>query len=124
MAEDISSVVSSVLSNPELMEKISGIVKAGHDRPSEETLPDVIAAISSGINKDDDSNTKSEDKTDSSETKNAEKIEEVSKFIPHLQGKSVALLKALKPFMNTKRCDMIDNFLRLGQLSELIKLTR
>lgn len=120
MDGNVNDIVSSVLSNPALMEKISGIVKGTKDGNIDEALPNVVAAISENIN----SKKKAEDKEEE-KTAEASKIADgVSKLDKYTGAKHVALLRSLKPFMSKSRCDMIDNILKFEQLAEVIKLTR
>ena len=120
MDGNVNDIVSSVLSNPALMEKISGIVKGTKDGNIDEALPNVVAAISEGVKKEEKPDGDKEEKV-----AEASKIaDRVSKLDKYTGAKHVALLRSLKPFMSKSRCDMIDNILKFEQLAEVIKLTR
>lgn len=119
MDKDIGNMVSSVLSNPELLNKISDIVKNNKDGDISDALPKVVEAMSG--NKED---IKSEEGAEEKTEEASKKWLDVSKLDKYTQTKNVALLRSLKPFMSKSRCDMIDNILRLEQLAEIVKLTR
>ncbi len=122
MAEgNVNEVLSSVLGNKELMNKISGIISSSKAENKEDALPDVIDAISKEINVSNSSDT-----ADSQDmpSKKEEKSVDVSVFSSHSSKDSAALLRAMKPFLSKERCDMVDNILKFEQLAELVKLTR
>jgi len=116
MDGDIGNMVSSVLSNPELLNKISDIVKGSKDGDISDALPKVVEAMSGSV--------ESNGKSDEGPKENEKKWLDVSKLDKYTQTKNVALLRSLKPFMSKGRCDMIDNILKLEQMAEIIKLTR
>ena len=119
MDKDIGNMVSSVLSNPELLNKISDIVKSSRDGDISDALPKVVEAMSAS--KEESKNYEdAEEKVEEA----SKKWLDVSKLDKYTQTKNVALLRSLKPFMCKSRCDMIDNILRLEQLAEIVKLTR
>ena len=120
MDANVSDMVSSVLSNPELMEKISGIMKGARDTGIDDALPDVVAAISGSLKNDEIPEEKAEKKPLEA-SKILGGVSNIDKFAG---TKHVALLRSLKPFMSKSRCDMIDNILKLEQLAEVVKLTR
>ncbi|MBQ8392495.1 MAG: hypothetical protein IJX51_01870 [Clostridia bacterium] len=124
--ENINDMLSSVLGNEELMNKISSIVKdtGGGD----DALAKVVEVMSKNVgteapqNKNENNDTK-EDATVSAPI-NEEKSKRVS-VLPHKSSKeSVTLLKAIKPFLCKERCEMVDNILKFEQLASIIKLTR
>ena len=47
--ENVNQVLSSVFSNTELMEKISGIIKNKKGESAEDALPEIISAITCGL---------------------------------------------------------------------------
>ena len=122
MAEGhVNEVLSSVLSNEELMNKISGIISSSKSENKEDVLPEVISAMASEIKpKEEGKNAKKGEDVSEKEEKSAD----VSVFPSHSSKDSAALLKAMKPFLSKERCEMVDNLLKFEQLSELIKLTR
>lgn len=122
MAEgNVNEILSSVLGNEELMNKISGIVSSSRSESKEDVLPEVISAMASEINgKMAEDNRKVAEEMSKSEEKSAD----VSVFPSHSSKDSAALLKAIKPFLSKERCDLVDQLLKFEQLSELIKLTR
>ena len=117
MAEgNINEVLSSVFSNPELMEKINGIVKSKNGEKSEDALPDIISAINENIKIP----TQSEEKSEAVNENTAE----ASTVFSRSAKDSAALLRAMKPFLSKERCEMVDNILKFEQLAALVKLTR
>ena len=133
MAEEkgINEMLSSILENGELMEKISGIVKESGS--GEDSLARVVEAIRDSGNTDksesDEPASKESIINDRSEGREKpvfkEKIREsVSHFNTKSSKESAALLRAMKPFLSKERCDMVDNILKLEQLASIVKLTR
>ena len=124
MDKGLESVLSSITSNKELMEKISKTVKSGQGS-QESTLADVISLISPIIS--DKSQDNQEENDDAPHNESAIKSISDSKdsFIESF-GKSItknsALLIALKPYLSKERCQMIDGILRISQLTDIIKL--
>ncbi|MBQ9744857.1 MAG: hypothetical protein IJW19_07015 [Clostridia bacterium] len=123
---NINDMLSSVLGNEELMNKISSIVK--ETGGGDDALAKVVEVMSKNVgteatqNKDEGNDTK--EKTGVNAPTNEEKSERVS-VLPHKSSKeSVTLLKAIKPFLCKERCEMVDNILRFEQLASIIKLTR
>lgn len=122
MAEgNVNEVLSSVLGNKELMDKISGIISSSRSENKEDVLPDVISAMAKEINVKgaDDSKKKPEDVSEIKEN-----AVDVSVFPSHSSKDSATLLRAMKPFLSKERCDMVDNILKFEQLAEIVKLTR
>lgn len=104
------SLLSSVLGNEELMQKISGIASA-HSNNKDEALPEVIDAIASSMGSPSDKNEKEE----------MDKKKDRGRFD---FSKSSRLLLALKPYLSEKRCHMIDSILRVEQIAEFMRVTR
>ena len=115
--ENVSRVLSSVFSNTELMEKISGIVKNKKGESAEDALPEIISAISENVKIPTQGEEKSSEADEGSKDVSAK---------PGFRstGDSSALLCALKPFLNKERRDLVDNILKFEQLAALVKLTR
>ena len=124
MDKNLESVLSSITSNKELMEKISKTVKSGQGS-QESTLADVISLISPMISdKGQDNQDKDEEESHNEPTSNA--LGKVKDSFIDSFGKSItknsALLIALKPYLCKERCQMIDGILRISQLTDIIKL--
>jgi len=114
--ENVNELLSSVFSNTELMEKISGIVKDAGDSNKESMIPSVVSAITESIG----SPKKSRESAEESEKTS----KDVSVLSSHGVKDSAALLRAMKPFLSKERCDMVDNILKFEQLATLVRLTR
>ncbi|MBQ8163223.1 MAG: hypothetical protein IJZ93_02510 [Clostridia bacterium] len=106
--DNFENILSSVMGNEELMGRISKIVNDHKGEGENAALSDVIAEINSSLEK--------EQKADTPTAK----TEASSPF----SSKNHDLLCALKPFMSEKRRNMIDNILKLQQMSEIMKLTK
>ena len=105
---DLSALLGELLANKELMEKIgeiAGTAKSTEQAPTPDTilqnadimskLPEVMSVITPLIN--------GEAKSDSND------------------GKRLALLYALKPYLSPKRCEAIDYIARMSKLSQTFK---
>ncbi len=104
------STLSSIMGNEALMSKISSIMSS-HNGNRDESLPEVIEAISSSLG---------DDKNQENDEKSQKSVESVSKKATSKD----ALLVALRPYLSDKRAKMIDQLLKLEQIAEIIKLTR
>ena len=124
MENSIEGVLSSVMGNEELMNKIREAVKgSGEDTAS--SLGDVISLITPVLNEDKNSskNFESTTTTDSSEV--SIKGSELGSFLSsfsHTIEKNTGLLIALKPYLSKERCQMIDSVVKISRLSEALKL--
>ena len=134
---NFEDILSSVMSDGDLMNKISGIVKSNKSGDVATSLPDVIAALSPILNGDAKGNTESTEKSnhEDNKPKDAENIEnttaEVFKknsgnILSMLSGsgRSSKLLLALKPYVSKERRDMIDTIVRVSQIADIIKTVR
>ena len=110
---NFDALLSSVLGNEELMGKISSIMSS-HNGNQDESLPEVINAVSSTLGIKSDDMTKKQDE--------AIPISNV-KGIPDF-SRNTRLLSALRPYLSEKRAQMVDSILKLEQLAEIMKLTR
>lgn len=115
---DFEDIISSITSNPDIMSKISEIAKSKGD--GTDPLPDVMAAIAPLMNSKKSEN----DKKDGEEE--AEKIPAsvINSLAGGTAGSSASLLKALKPFVNSERKDLIDKITRISGIAELVKKVR
>ena len=131
MSNSIDSVLSSVMGNEELMNKIRDTVKSKNGDTTS-SLEEVISLIAPTLN-----NTQNEDKKESStdtvqvESKKADtsdtsiKEREISSFLStfsHTISRNTGLLIALKPYLNNERCQMIDGVVKISKLAEVLKL--
>ncbi len=115
--ENVNQVLSSVFSNTELMEKISGIIKNKKGESAEDALPEIISAISENV--------KTPTHGDEKSPEADESLKDASvKPRSRSMGDSSALLCALKPFLNKERRELVDNILKFEQLATLVNLTR
>lgn len=119
-SHDISGILGELLSNKELMSKISEI--AGNTKPQEntntETTPTSAVSIDSLLSNPD---------------MMAKLPEVISAIKPLMSGtksdekkspqfdKRMGLLMAMKPYLSPKRCEAIDYIVRMSKLSETVK---
>ena len=124
--KSVNDILSSVLENKELMNKISGIVSENKSENKEDALPDIIAAISQSMNKDAEKSAARDEIIDTGSKKTEEKVGSVSSVLSKVKGnrESAALLRAMKPFLSKERCELVDNILKLEQLVSLIDTVR
>ena len=126
LPEGLSDTLASILSNPELMSKISGILDSGSQDdnavPKESEpptgnsignalsdpalmakLPEVISVLRPML-------------------ENGEKKGEPPKSGGSSAGnKRMALLYALKPYLSPRRCEAIEYFARISKMGDMIK---
>lgn len=117
---DLSGVLGELLSNKELMSKISEI--AGNSKAQESITADAAPASSMGI-----------DSLFSNPDIMAKLPEVISVIKPLMSGgkseekkspsfdKRMGLLMAMKPYLSPKRCEAIDYIARMSKLSETVK---
>lgn len=119
---NLSDILAGLTSNPELMEKISGIV-GGASTPQDTTssqpnanigdvlanpdlmakLPEVMAVLRPMLNNQ------------------PEKASPPKNSTSDAAGRRIALLCALKPYLSHRRCEAIDYFTRMSKMGDLIK---
>lgn len=128
MENSIDSVLSSVMGNEELMNKIRATVK-GNGGDTASSLEDVISLIAPALNAD-----KSNGNTDTEQGKNEadyksdeinsseREINSLLSSFSHTISKNTGLLIALKPYLNKDRCQMIDGVVKISRLAEALKL--
>lgn len=144
---DISEILNSVASNPDLLNKISNVVKdEGNDMSK--SLSEVIALISDAQkennddpSQDNDNGNEVDKKSTSSDAKEEATLKGLnldelfsSKEKGGLEGlilslgkgisTSSALLIALKPFLSKSRQDLIEKIINLSKLSSLASLVK
>ena len=122
----VNDILSSILENKELMNKISGIVSENKSGNKEDALPDIIAAISQSMSQSNANENEKDETINTGSEKNAEKSSPVSSVLAKVKGsrESAALLKAMKPFLSKERCELVDNILKFEQLASLIDIVR
>ena len=134
---NFEDILSSVMSDGDLMNKISGIVKSNKSGDVANSLPDVIAALSPILNGDKRENTESTEKSSLEKDKreDSENIENATAEVLKKDsgnilsmlaggGRSSKLLLALKPYVSRERRDMIDTIVRVSQIADIIKTVR
>jgi hypothetical protein len=119
--KSFEEMLSSVTTNPEIMNKISELVDKNKNGEISDTLPDVLSLLSSYM--------KNENKSEEQPVNAEEKIENgdlnVIKMVGSLSNeisKSSKLLLAIKPYLSQGRQEMIGNILKLSSLSSVLNL--
>ncbi len=129
MDNSIDSVLSSVMGNEDLMNKIRDVVKSKNGDTAS-SLEDVISIIAPALNNDqksgvNDANTDTgQGKIDKINEANL-KEREISSFLSsfsHTISRNTGLLIALKPYLSQERCQMIDGVVKISKLAEALKL--
>lgn len=143
---NFEEILSSVMSDGDLMSKISDIVKSNKSGDVASSLPDVIAALSPVLNGNKKEGAESSDKPhfekDGAEASiksgngNDEKENVAEAFMKSGKdstnilsllasgGRSCKLLLALKPYVSRERKEMIDTIVRVSQIADIIKTVR
>lgn len=121
----LEGVLSSILENDDLMNKISGILSS-HEGDTNASLPDVIGLLSStmGINQGDDAGKSSPPPNESSEKRDEGTGSHGLESLLSTVSRSSALLCALKPYLSEKRAQMIDSILKIEKITQIMKLVR
>ena len=117
-AGDLSSILSQLMSNKDLMSKISEIASSQQKSEDTDSLPTQSAGIDSLLSNPDI----------------IAKLPEVISVIKPLMSnqqpqkskntsfdKRMGLLMAMKPYLSPKRCEAIDYIARMSKLSETVK---
>ena len=117
-AGDLSSILSQLMSNKDLMSKISEIASSQQKSEDTDSLPTQAAGIDSLLSNPDI----------------IAKLPEVISVIKPLMSnqqpqkskntsfdKRMGLLMAMKPYLSPKRCEAIDYIARMSKLSETVK---
>lgn len=112
---NFESMFAKITSNPELMSKISEVVKNNKSGEISDTLPDVLSLIEPEIGKGDEQQKTS---TEGESQGSLGAIGEISKQI----SKSAPLLLAIKPYLNKSRQDLVENLVKLSSLASVLNL--
>lgn len=128
MNNSIDSVLSTVLGNEDLMNKIRDTVK-GNNGDTSSSLENVISLIAPTLSdaKNDNASSNAEQNEDESRLEEELSIREreISSFFStfsHTISRNTGLLIALKPYLNKERCQMIDGVVKISKLAEALKL--
>ena len=106
----VNDILSSILENKELMNKISGIVSENKSGNKEDALPDIIAAISQSMSQSNANENEKDETINTGSEKNAEGLNisktATSSFIPAKTSR----LRFLSPA--PAKCCILHQFLR------------
>ena len=128
MDNDTLGVLSALLSNPDTMAKIGGVISkytSSENRDNQPQNKDFETKF------DDFSNNEGNDTPISDEESPTEENQENSEIAPIPSSKKVesranendqiALLLAIRPYLSERRRDMIDTFVRLSKMGNIFK---
>ncbi len=121
--EDLSSVIEKIIKNPEfagMVSELKGGERASTEDVSQEMmkkLPDVMNMVSSMFGSS--SEAKAESSAESVVAPVAGDAKPVSPRYD--KGKAEKLLYALKPYLNSGRCEIIDRCLSVMQISDIAR---
>ncbi len=134
---DISSIITKIIQNPEFAEMVSGMKGNGESagdvqREMLENLPGVMSMVSplvSGKSGGDES----EKSGDSGSDNNGDDAKQTMKTVgspakpsgkgsgKYDKGKAEKLMYALKPYLSPERCRIIDRCVSLMQLTDVVE---
>lgn len=120
MDTSIDSVLSSVMGNEDLMNKIKEVVQ-GNAGDTSSSLEDVISLIAPSIKANTNSETTKNDEiidTGAIKNDNNSLISSLGKSI----SKNASLLIALKPYLSKERGQMIDSIVKISKITDTLKL--
>lgn len=131
MENDISSMISKIIQNPEFAEMVKEL--RGSDESAAEVqkemmekLPGVLETVSPLLGgkggsdkaeKEADSKSERADEAGEGEEKSKAAFKSVQKYD---KGKAEKLMCALKPYLNPERCLIIDRCLSVMQLTDVV----
>lgn len=119
--DNLETILSSVMNDEELMNKIKNTVKKNDDNSSS-SLDEVISLIAPKLNTKNDNNTESSTKTNNSESIDINSSLSFVSSISNTISKNSGLLLALKPYLSKERCQIIDSVVKLSQIADTLKL--
>ncbi len=123
--DNLDSLLSSVLSDEALMNKIKDTVK-GNGGDSSSSLESVISLISPKL-KSEGAQNDVEKKADAESEPTNEALGKAGSLsfintLSHSISKNAGLLIALKPYLSKERCQMIDGVVKISQITDTLKL--
>lgn len=104
---DLSSILGSLLSNPDAISKVNGII-------SQYTSSD-------GEKNDTSEASPTEAAEPASEAKIPDLLSLISSSTPTQNKEQTALLLAIRPYLSPHRRELIDGFIRMSKLTDILK---
>ena len=114
------STLSSIASNPELLNKISNVVKNNKSGEISDTLPDVLSILSESMGKGQGNDDTKDDAVEAQSSQDAT-IGIIGEIGTQIK-KSTPLLLAIKPYLNKNRQGLVENLVKLSSLASVINL--
>ena len=121
--DNLDNLLSSVISDEGLMNKIKDAVKNNGDSAS--SLNDVISLITPKLQQNPEENISSQENSENTSTKNSlDKSNSLSfvNSLSHSISKNSGLLLALKPYLSKERCQMIDGVVKISKITDTLNL--
>ena len=123
--DNLGNILSSVMKDENLMNKIKDTVK-NHGDDSSSSLEEVISMLSSKLNDGSGNDNKSVDEINETDSKNDITTQNNLNLLAHTLSRSVsknsALLLALKPYLSKERCQVIDSVIKISQIADTFNL--
>ena len=121
--DNLDSLLSSVINDEGLMNKIKDTVKNSGDSAS--SLNNVISLITPKLQQNYEENVSSQENNENTSTKNSlDKPNSLSfvNSLSHSISKNSGLLLALKPYLSKERCQMIDGVVKISKITDTLNL--
>jgi len=128
MNNDASSALSTLLSNPDALSKISQIISRHLPAENRDDPPLTNELLIKNSNETQSKTRNDTHYDNSSPTVSKEKSEENTADIPDesksqrpCESDQLALLLAIRPYLSPRRKEMIDGFIRLSKMGSIFK---
>ena len=122
--DDLSAIIGKIVQNPEFADMVSSIKgESKNDNRENITnemmskLPDVLAMVSPMLEGNYEKNDADSAKGKGSDASVSDKAAPLKKYD---KGKAERLLNALKPYLRSERCDIIDKCVSMMQLTDVM----
>lgn len=121
MNNDIDTVLSSVMNNEELLNKIKGVVKENNGDTSA-SLSSVISMLAPEIEKSKSPKEQDVSGSDNARDGTVDSINSLASSFSKTISRNAPLLLALKPYLNNERSKMVDDIVKISQLADVLRL--
>ncbi len=122
--DDLSAIIGKIVQNPEFAEMVSSIKGDSKPNNSENItnemmskLPDVLAMVSPMLEGKNENNIGDSDRDKSDISHASDKSAPLNKYD---KGKAERLLKSLKPYLRSERCEIIDKCVSMMQITDVM----
>lgn len=122
--EDLTSVIEKIIQNPEFAGMVNSMRGESEQKNTADIskemmnkLPGVMSMVSSMLNSDGEENTKHKN---SDESKKINSVLSGLNISRHDKDKAEKLLRALRPYLNGNRCEIIDKCVSVMQITDVV----